>query len=72
LYTPPNIEQATSIGSFGSKLEKYYLPLGTIGVAFDEKTQSRPSFPPCSRKCTEIDRFVDHLDNVPEKDPLAE
>jgi hypothetical protein len=33
--TPPDIEQATRIGSFGSNLEKYYLHLGTIGVNFD-------------------------------------
>jgi hypothetical protein len=39
--TPPDIDHATSIGSFGSNLEKYYLQLGTIGLAFDEKTQIR-------------------------------
>jgi hypothetical protein len=70
--TPPDIEQATSIGSFGSNLEKYYLQLGTIGVAFDEKTQSHFFLSALQQKGIEMDRFVDRLDNVPEKDPLSE
>jgi hypothetical protein len=70
--TPPYIDQATIIGSFGSNLEKYYLQLGTIGVVFDEKTQSRFFLSALQQKCIEIDRFVDRLDNVPEKDPLPE
>jgi hypothetical protein len=39
--TTLDIDHATSIGSFGSNLEKYYLQLGTIGLALDEKTQTR-------------------------------
>jgi hypothetical protein len=39
LPTPPDIERATRIGSFCSNLEKYYLQLRTIWVAFDDKTQ---------------------------------
>jgi hypothetical protein len=70
--TPPDIDHATSIGSFGSNLDKYYLQLGTIGFAFDEKTQSRFFLSALQQKGIEIDRFVDRLDNVPDKDPLPE
>jgi hypothetical protein len=70
--TPPDIEQATSICSFGLSLEKYYLQLGTIGVAFDENTQSRFFLSALQQKGIENNRFVDHLNNVPEKDPLPE
>jgi hypothetical protein len=70
--TPPDIDHATSIGSFGSNLEKYYLQLGTIGFAFDEKTQSRFFLSALQQKGIEIDRFVDRLDKVPDKDPLPE
>jgi hypothetical protein len=70
--TPTDIEQATSIGSFGSNLEMYYLHLGTIGVAFDEKIQSRLFLFALQQKGIEIDIFVDRLDNVPEKNPLHE
>jgi hypothetical protein len=70
--TPPDIDLATSIGSFGSNLEKYYLQLETIGLAFDEKTTSRFFLSALPQKGIEIDRFVDRLDNVPEKDPLPE
>jgi hypothetical protein len=70
--TPTDIEQATNIGSFGSKLEKYYLQLVTIGVTFDEKTQSGFFLSALQQKGIEINRFVDRLDNVPEKDPLPE
>jgi hypothetical protein len=69
---PPDIDHATSIGSFGSNLEKYHLQLGTIGIAFDEKTQSRFFVSALQQKGIEIDRFVDRLDNVPDKDPLPE
>jgi hypothetical protein len=69
---PPNVKQATSIGYFGSNLEKYYLQLGTIGVTFDEKTQSRFFLSALQQKCIDINRFVDRLDNVPEKDPRPE
>jgi hypothetical protein len=70
--TPPDIDHATSIGSFGSNLEKCYLQLGTIELAFDEKTQSRFFLSALQQKGIEIDRFVDRLDNVPNKDPLPE
>jgi hypothetical protein len=39
--TPPSIDQATTIGSFGADLEHYYLQMVTIGHAFEEKPQSR-------------------------------
>jgi hypothetical protein len=70
--TPPDIEQATSIGSFGSNLKKYYLQLGTIWVAFDEKIQSCFFLSALQQKCIEIEISVHRLDNVPEKDPLPE
>jgi hypothetical protein len=70
--TPPDIDHATSIGSFGSNLEKYYLQLETIVLAFDEKTQSCFILSALHQKGIEIDRFVYHLDNVPDKDPLPE
>jgi hypothetical protein len=37
--TPPDVEQGTSIGSFGANLERYYLHLGNIGVNFDDKAK---------------------------------
>jgi hypothetical protein len=70
--TPLYIDHATSIGSFGSNMEKYYLQLGTIGLGLDEKTQSRFFLSALQQKCIEIDRCVDRLDNVPHKDPLPE
>jgi hypothetical protein len=70
--TPPDIDHATIIGLFGSNLEKYYLQLGTIGLAFDDKTQSRFFLSALQQKYIEIDRFVNRLYNVPEKDPLPE
>jgi hypothetical protein len=70
--TPTDIEHATSIGSFGLILEKYYLQLGTIGVAFDEKAQSHFFLSALQQKCIDIDRFVDRLDSIPEKYPLPE
>jgi hypothetical protein len=70
--TTPDIEQATIIGSFGLNLEKYYLQFGTTGVSFDENIQSRFFLYSLQQKDIEIDRFVDHLDNVPEKDALPE
>jgi hypothetical protein len=39
--TPPYIEKAISIGSFGVNLERYYLQLHIMGVSFDGKTNSR-------------------------------
>ena len=38
---PPTIEQASTIGSFGAELERYYLQMAMIGIAFEEKPQSR-------------------------------
>jgi hypothetical protein len=38
--TPPDIYKATSIGSFGANLERYYLQLQTMGVSLDDKTKS--------------------------------
>jgi hypothetical protein len=38
--TPPEIEQATSIGYFGANLERYYLQPIIIGDTFEEKTTS--------------------------------
>jgi hypothetical protein len=70
--TPPDIEQTTSIGSFDLNLEKYYLQLGTIGVAFDEKTQNCFFLSALQQKGIDIDRSVYRLDNVPEKNPLPE
>jgi hypothetical protein len=56
---PPDIEQATtSIGSFGANLERCYLQLSTLGATFEEGI--------------EVNRFVDHLDNVTDADPLPD
>jgi hypothetical protein len=41
MATPPSIDQATTIGSFGADLERYYLQMVTIGHAFEEKPQNR-------------------------------
>jgi hypothetical protein len=46
----PSINQTTNIGYFGAYLERYYLQMATIGHAFEEKPQSRSSFPHCRRK----------------------
>jgi hypothetical protein len=70
--TPPDIDHATSIESFGSNLEKYYLQLETIGPAFHEKTKRRFFISALHQKGIAIDRFVDRLENVPAKDPLPE
>jgi hypothetical protein len=70
--TPLDIEQVARIGSFGSNLENHYLQLVTIGFAFDEKTQIGFFLSPLQQKVIDIDRFVDRLDNVPQKDPLPE
>jgi hypothetical protein len=70
--TPPSIDQATTIGSFGAALERYYLQMATIGHAFDEKPQSRFFLSALQQKGIEVDRFVDRLDSVAVKDPLPE
>jgi hypothetical protein len=53
-------------------MECCYLQLQTRGVSFDEKTQSHFFLSALQKKCTEVDRFVDRLDNVPDADPLPE
>jgi hypothetical protein len=70
--TPQSIDQATTIGSFGAALERYFLQMATIGHAFDEKPQSRIFLSALQKKGTKVDRFVDHLDSVAVKDPLPE
>jgi hypothetical protein len=70
--TPPSIDQATTIGSFGAELERYYLQMVTIGHAFEEKSQSRLFLSALQKKGIEVDRFVDRLDSVAVNDPLPE
>jgi hypothetical protein len=70
--TPPSIDQATTIGSFGAALERYYLQMATIGNAFDEKPQSRFFLSALQQKGIEVDSFVDSLDSVALNDPLPE
>jgi hypothetical protein len=72
MSTPPSIDQATTIGSFGAALERYYLQMATIGHAFDEKPKSRFFLSALQQKGIEVDRFVDHLDSVAMKDLLPE
>jgi hypothetical protein len=61
--TPPDIENATSIGSFGANLEWYYLQLQTNSCFFMSSLQ---------QKGIEVDQFVDRLDNSLVADPLPE
>jgi hypothetical protein len=70
--TLPCNDQATTIGSFGAALERYYLHMATIGHAFDEKPQSRFFLSALQQKFIEVDRFVDRLDSVAVNDPLPE
>jgi hypothetical protein len=70
--TPPIIDQATTIGSFGADLERYYLHMATIGHAFDEKPQSRFFLYALQKKVIEVDRFDVHLDSVAVNDSLSE
>jgi hypothetical protein len=70
--TPPIIDQAMTIGSFGAALERYFLQMATFGHAFDEKQQSRFFLSALQKKGIEVDRFVDRLDSVAVKDPLPE
>jgi hypothetical protein len=70
--TPPSIDQATTIGSFGANLERYYLQMVTIGHAFEEKPQSRFFLSALQKIGIEVDRFVDRLDSVAVNDPLPE
>jgi hypothetical protein len=68
--TPPDIEKATSSGSFGATLECEYLQLYTMHVSFDGKTKSRFLLSALQQKCIEVDQFVDRLDIVPDTDTL--
>jgi hypothetical protein len=70
--TPPSIDQATTIGCFGAAFERYFLQMATIGHAFDEKPQIRFFLSAMQKKGIEVDRFVDRLDSVAEKNPLPE
>jgi hypothetical protein len=70
--TPPDIEKATSIGSFGANLERYYLQVQAMGVSFNDKTKSGFFLFALQQKGIEVDRFVYHLDNVPDADTLPE
>jgi hypothetical protein len=70
--TPPSTDQATTIGSFGANLERYYLQMATIGHDFEDKPQSRFFLYALQRKGIEVDRFVDRLDSVAANDPLPE
>jgi hypothetical protein len=70
--TPPSIDHATTIGSFGASLEPYYLQMATIGHAFDEKPQKRFFLSALQQKGIKVDRFVDRLDSVAVNDPLTE
>jgi hypothetical protein len=64
--TPPDIEKATSIGSFGVNMERYYI------VSFDDTNKLRFFLSSLQQKGIEVDRFVDCLDNVLVADPLPE
>jgi hypothetical protein len=70
--TPPSINQATTVGSFGAALERYYLQMATVGHAFDEKPHSCFFLSALQQKGIEVDRFVDRLDSVAVKNPLPE
>jgi hypothetical protein len=70
--TPPSIDQAMTIGSFGDDLERYYLQMATIGLAFEEKSQSPFFLSALQKKGIEVDYFVHCLDSVAENDPLPE
>jgi hypothetical protein len=70
--TPPSIDQAMTIGSFGADFERYYLQMATIGHAFEEKQQSCFFLSALKKKGIEVDRFVDRLDSVAMNDPLPE
>jgi hypothetical protein len=52
ILTPPDIEQATAIGSFGANLDCYYLQLSNIGVTFDENMKQCFFISALHHKCT--------------------
>jgi hypothetical protein len=68
--TPPDIEKATSISSFGANLEHYYLQVQAMGVSFDDKTKSHFFLSALQQKGIEVDQLVDCLGNVPDADPF--
>jgi hypothetical protein len=70
--TLPDVEKATSIGSFGVNMERYYIQLQDMGVSFDDKNKSRFFLSALQQKGIEVERFVDRLDNVLIADPLPE
>jgi hypothetical protein len=70
--TPPSIDQATTISSFGADLERYYLQMATIGHVFDEKPQSCFFPSTLQKKGISVDRLVDRLDSVAVNDPLPD
>jgi hypothetical protein len=72
MSTPPSINPATTIDSFGAALERYFLQMATFGHAFDEKTQSHFFLSALQKKGIEVEFFVDRLDSVAVKDPLPE
>jgi hypothetical protein len=69
--TPPDIEQAISIGSFGANLETYYLQLSTIGITFEDK-KIAIFLSVLQQKGIEVDIFVNRKDNVTGADPLPD
>jgi hypothetical protein len=72
ISTPPDINKATPIGSFGANLERYYLQLQTMGVSFDENAESRFFLSALQQKCIEVNRCMDRRGNVPYVDLLPE
>jgi hypothetical protein len=69
--TPPDIEKATSIGSFVENLERHCLKLQAMGFFFDDKTKYRFFLSSLQQKGIEVDRFVYHLDNILVADTLS-
>jgi hypothetical protein len=70
--TPPSIDQATTSGSFGANLERYYLQMATIGHDFEEKPQIRFFLLALQKKGIKVDRVVDRLDSVAVNDLIPE
>jgi hypothetical protein len=70
--TPPDIEKATSISSFHANLERYYIQVQAMGVAFNDKPKSQFFLLALQHKVIEVERFMDRLNNVLDADPLPE
>jgi hypothetical protein len=68
--TLPDVDKATSIGSVGANLERYYLQIHIMGVAFNDKTKSRFLLLALQQKGIEVDRCMGRLDNVMDAYPL--